>query len=128
MHHFSDCLALLDGRLKKLTTFIVQMEYIDHWTSTSHNGVSLEFYDYQHLVSFQDDLPDLKRFSLISYNSSQVYANKVLPVLRRMSHLEQLTLYLHFLDEPRSICDSRLDNDILIYMPRLHTFALSICQ
>ncbi len=37
----SDCLYLLDGRLKQLTTFIVRIYNIDPDSSTVHNMVSL---------------------------------------------------------------------------------------
>ena len=37
------CLALLDGRLKQLTTFIVQVDVISDRISTSYNMVSLCF-------------------------------------------------------------------------------------
>ncbi len=39
--NFEDCLALLDGRLKKLTTFIVNIDNIYHDFSTIYNMVSL---------------------------------------------------------------------------------------
>ncbi len=39
--NFDDCLALLDGRLKQLTTFIVQVGCINEWTSTFYNMVSV---------------------------------------------------------------------------------------
>jgi hypothetical protein len=39
--NFDDCLALLDGRLKQLTTFIVQVDFINEWTSTFYNMVSV---------------------------------------------------------------------------------------
>jgi hypothetical protein len=38
---FDDCLALFDGRLKNLTTCIVQISYITDGSSTSYNMVSL---------------------------------------------------------------------------------------
>ncbi len=40
--NFDDCLALLDGRLKQLTTLIVQIEYITYVPLKSYN-VSLSF-------------------------------------------------------------------------------------
>jgi hypothetical protein len=39
VHSFDDCLVLLDGRLKQLTKFIVEVDYI--YNSTSLNTVSL---------------------------------------------------------------------------------------
>ncbi len=38
---FYECLALLDGRLKQLTTFIVQVGFIRNRISTSHKMVSV---------------------------------------------------------------------------------------
>jgi hypothetical protein len=38
---FGDCLALLDGRFKELTTFIVEINNIYNWVSESYNMVSL---------------------------------------------------------------------------------------
>lgn len=40
VNHFLDCLALLDGRLKNLTIFNVQINDIPHSISTSYNTVS----------------------------------------------------------------------------------------
>ncbi len=40
VYSFDDCLALLDGRLKQLTTFVVQANYIQHWIPRSYNMVS----------------------------------------------------------------------------------------
>ena len=42
---FDDCLYLLDGRLKQLTTFIVQIGYIDNDSPIVHNTVSYWYID-----------------------------------------------------------------------------------
>ncbi|CAM4791525.1 unnamed protein product [Rotaria magnacalcarata] len=34
---FDDCLALVDGLLKQLTSVIVQLNHIHQWTSRSYN-------------------------------------------------------------------------------------------
>jgi hypothetical protein len=39
--NFDDCLALLDGRLKQLITFIVQIEFIQYMPLIPYNMVSL---------------------------------------------------------------------------------------
>ncbi|CAF3904595.1 unnamed protein product [Rotaria sordida] len=70
-----------------------------------------------------NDLPTLKCFSLICYDSTQGYANLILPLRRRMSYLEELTLYLHILGGSTFISGTHLDNEILSHMPRLHTFS-----
>ncbi|CAF3466161.1 unnamed protein product [Rotaria socialis] len=41
VNDFGDCLALLDGRLKQLTTFIVQTKYIENVSLQSYDMVSL---------------------------------------------------------------------------------------
>jgi hypothetical protein len=71
---------------------------------------------------FQDDLRYLKCFSLICYKRTQGYDNLVIPLLRRMSHLEELTLYFYILGGSIFISGTDLDNQLLIHMPRLHTF------
>ncbi|CAF2987958.1 unnamed protein product [Rotaria sp. Silwood2] len=108
---FDDCLALLDGRLKQLTTFIVEIHRIHELISISHN---------------MDELPNLKCFSLTCYDSTREYDNQVLPLLRRMSYLEELTLYIHIYHGLTFISGTHIDNEILIHMPRLHTFTFYI--
>jgi hypothetical protein len=43
VNNFEDCLCLLDGRLKQLNTFIVQIHDIDNHSSIMHNIVSSHF-------------------------------------------------------------------------------------
>ncbi|CAF1310663.1 unnamed protein product, partial [Rotaria sordida] len=62
------------------------------------------------------DLPNLTCFSLIYYNGTRAYRKQVLPLLRRMSYLEKLTLYIHILDGPTFISGARIDNEILRHM------------
>ncbi|CAF1240033.1 unnamed protein product [Rotaria sordida] len=93
VNDFDDCLALLDGPFKQLTVFIVQ-----------------------------DDLPKLKCFSLTCYNRTRGYENLVVPLLRRMSYLEELILYIHILNGSTFISGTYLDNEILIHMLQLQTF------
>ncbi|CAF3358699.1 unnamed protein product [Rotaria sp. Silwood2] len=107
VYNFNDVRALLDGRLKQLTTLIVQVRIISDLILTSHNRV---------------DLSNLKCFSLICYRRTEEYKIQVLPLLRQMSHLEELTLYLYILDKSTFISGTHLDNEILIHMPRLHKF------
>ncbi len=78
------------------------------------------------LSIFQDDLPNLKCFSLTCYDSTRGYDHQVLPLLRQMTHLEKLTLYLHLLDGSTFIAGTDLDNEIVIHMPRLHSFTFYI--
>ncbi|CAF4128592.1 unnamed protein product, partial [Rotaria sordida] len=74
---FEDCLALLDGRLKQLTTFNVIIDITDSHSSVVYN---------------MDSLPNLKCFSLTCRCYTNEYDSQVLPLLHRMSNLEELTL------------------------------------
>ncbi|CAF3537285.1 unnamed protein product [Rotaria socialis] len=113
INDFDDCLALLDGRLKDLTILTVQISSIHDFASTSHN---------------MNDLPGLKSFSLICYDSTEGYANLVIPLLRRMSNLEELNLYIHILYGPIFVSGADLHNEILIHMSQLHKFTFYIAS
>ncbi|CAF3737551.1 unnamed protein product [Rotaria sordida] len=107
-----DCLYLLDGRLKRLTTLIVRIRYID---------------DFLTIVDNMDNLPNLKCFSLKCYMKFKSYDNTILPLRRRMSCLEKLTLYLRIEDRDRFIDGNYLENEILVNMSQLHSFTFYIC-
>lgn len=81
------------------------------------------------LSIFQDELPNLKCFSLTCYHCNQGYDTVIVPTLRRMLHLQELTLYIHIFDGPTFIGGTDLDEQILVHMPQLHTFTFYIaCQ
>ncbi|CAF4092679.1 unnamed protein product, partial [Rotaria sp. Silwood2] len=80
VHTLDDCLYLLDGRLKQLTTFIIRISDRSKSSSIIHN---------------MNDLPYLKRFSLKCYRRINNYDEKILPLLHRMTYLKKLTLYLY---------------------------------
>ncbi|CAF5038663.1 unnamed protein product, partial [Rotaria sp. Silwood1] len=104
----NDCLYLLDGRLKQLTTLIIQIGYIDNDSSIIHNT---------------NDLPNLKCFSLTCYNQTDAYDTQLIPILRRMTYLEKLTLYIRIHSRATFVDGTNLHKDVLIHMPRLHTFS-----
>ncbi|CAF4228661.1 unnamed protein product [Rotaria sp. Silwood2] len=110
-YNLDDCLYLLDGRLKQLTTLIVRIQYI-HFSSIVHN---------------MDNLPKLKCFSLKCYVQICQYDETILPLLRRMSYLENLTLYLRIKNRDTFIDKIHLENEIHVYMPQLHLFTFYIC-
>ncbi|CAF3747131.1 unnamed protein product [Rotaria sp. Silwood1] len=78
----------------------------------------------------QDDLKDklfnLKCFSLKSFCRIKQY-NKIVSLLRCMSSLEKLTLYLPIKGRNRVIDGTYVQHDILDYMPQLHSFTFYIC-
>ncbi|CAF3686864.1 unnamed protein product [Rotaria sp. Silwood1] len=110
MATFDDCLYLLDGRLKRLTTFNVTVYSINNSSTIVHN---------------MDKLPNLKCFSLETLFRFQQY-DQILSLLRRMSYLESLALYVCVKGRNRIIDGSCVQNDILVYMPQLHSFTFYI--
>ncbi|CAF4038056.1 unnamed protein product [Rotaria sordida] len=112
--NFDDCLALLDGRLKQLTTLIL---VIDNMKNHSSN------------VYHIDNLSNLKCFSLTIYDClTDLYDTEILPLFRRMINLEELTLYITIRNRTTLIDGNHISNEILIHMPQLHTlkFCISI--
>ncbi|CAM4967806.1 unnamed protein product [Rotaria socialis] len=103
----TDCLYLLDGRLKQLNTFIVRIYCTEKNSSIVHNT---------------DDLHNLRCFSLIQYGLIEEYDNIIIALLRRMLYLEKLTLYLRIACENVFIDPIHLINEFSTYSPRLHSF------
>ncbi|CAF1451780.1 unnamed protein product, partial [Rotaria sordida] len=71
---FEDCLYLLDGRFNQLHTVNVDM-------------VDVYYHDE---IQNQGDLPNLKYFSLSSEQLTYDYNKTILPLINRMSNLEEL--------------------------------------
>ncbi len=69
----------------------------------------------------------MKCFSLKSYSLTNQYDDQILPLLRRMPFLEKLTLYLRIENRDIFIDKTHLENEIYVYMPRLHSFTFYIC-
>ncbi|CAF1246840.1 unnamed protein product [Rotaria sp. Silwood1] len=111
IHTLDDRFYLLDGRLKQLTTFIIRISDRSKSSSIIHN---------------MDDLPNLKCFSFTCYRRINNYDEKILPLLHRMTYLKKLTLYLYIENRGRFIHNSHLQNKILLYMSRLHSFTFYI--
>ncbi|CAF1473128.1 unnamed protein product [Adineta steineri] len=108
---FDDCFALLDGRLKQLNTFIVRIYYINDELSSVYN---------------MDDLPNMKCFSLRCRCETNQYDTRVLPLLRHMIKLDELTLIV-INDERTSLIDgTQINNNILVHMPSLRKFTFHI--
>lgn len=68
----------------------------------------------------------MKRFSLTCCDATTEYDSRIVPLLRRMSCLEKLTLYLCVHSRDTFIDGTHLYNDIFIYMPRLYSFIFYI--
>ncbi|CAF1320300.1 unnamed protein product [Rotaria sordida] len=105
---FDDCLYLLDGHLDSLSTMIIDIFQI-----------SAPLLD----IDNTKPLLKLKCFSLITYSRTDFYDSRVVPLLCRMSNLEELTLYLSIRRiESTYIDGTHLYDEILIHMPQLNKF------
>ncbi|CAF3609710.1 unnamed protein product [Rotaria socialis] len=109
---FDDCLYLLNGCLQSLSTLIIRISKIDRSSS---------------MIDNTKKLVKLKCFSLITDWRTCYYDQPVVPLLRRMLNLEELTLFLSVV---RPICTyidgNQLFDKALNYMPRLNKFIFSI--
>ncbi|CAF2823316.1 unnamed protein product [Rotaria sp. Silwood2] len=112
VYSFDDCRCLLDGRLKQLTILIVRIYQINYHSSIIH--------------MIDDNLPHLKCFSLICYEKTDAYDNRVLPLLHRMTYLEKLTLYLRLHGRNIFVDGTHLHREILMHMSQLHAFIFYI--
>ncbi|CAF1102925.1 unnamed protein product [Adineta steineri] len=107
---FDDCLYLLDGRYDQLHTFHVDLVKI----SFPDGSIN------------QDHLPNLKCFSLSCKRETFDYEIAVLPLLYRMSYLEELDLCLKVRGSNTLIDGKHLKTKILKHMPRLNQFTFFI--
>ncbi|CAF3301082.1 unnamed protein product, partial [Rotaria sp. Silwood2] len=73
-----------------------------------------------------NDLPNLKCFSLKYVCVTEQYDRKILPLLRRMSNLEELTLYIMIQNRIKFLDGTQINNQILVHMPRLYKFIFYI--
>ncbi|CAF1507625.1 unnamed protein product [Adineta steineri] len=103
---FQDCLTLLDGRLKQLTTFIVEIDHSEP-SSIAHN---------------MNNLPNLTTFSIEYRCNTTEFDIQVLPLLRRMSNLEELTLIIYNENRTRLVDGTYIHNQILLHLQRLYKF------
>ena len=74
----------------------------------------------------QDDLPNLKCFSMNCYASIDRFNEKILSLFRRMLHLEKLSLYLCIENGNRFIDERYLQTEIIVYTPQLRSFTFYI--
>src|SRR5579871_2829028 len=72
------------------------------------------------------DLPNMKCFYLNISHLNYEYDTQVVPLVRRMYNLEELTLYHCIYNQVRYIDGIQIQNDILIHLQQLHTFVFYI--
>ncbi|CAF1287567.1 unnamed protein product [Rotaria sordida] len=109
--NFDDCLYLLDGRLRQLTTLCVTVYTVKSSSEIVHN---------------MDKLCNLKYFSLKVSDLFEAY-DKISSLFRRMSNLEKLTLNIAVRRRNRVIDGTDIQHDIFDCMPQLHSFTFCIC-
>lgn len=68
----------------------------------------------------------MKSFTLSARGDTKEYDNQIVPLLRRMAYLEELTLRLTIDNRSTLIDSTHLNNEILLYMPRLQTLTFNI--
>ncbi|CAF3600524.1 unnamed protein product [Rotaria socialis] len=109
---FDDCLYLLNGCLEYLSTLIIRINKIDR-SSLSIDRTKKLF--------------KLKYFTLTTPRHTRSYNEELVPLLRRMVNLEELTLYLSVVRNNSTYVDGdELYDDVLKYMPRLNKFIFNI--
>ncbi|CAF3385449.1 unnamed protein product [Rotaria socialis] len=108
---FSDCLYLLDGRFNQLHTLIVTID----WILTS-----------QPMNNNREELPNLTCFSLTVLSNVHFYDQSVLPLLRRMTNLRKLALYIAVDYYEKFIDGNDLKKTIINHLPRLNEFVFNI--
>ncbi|CAF5014618.1 unnamed protein product, partial [Rotaria sp. Silwood1] len=96
---------------KQLTTFIVNIGNIVYNSSVVYN---------------MDDLSNLKCFSLTCRCFTDEYDTQILPLLRRMSNLEELALSIINQNRTTFVDGTQINNEILVHMPRLYKFDFNI--
>ncbi|CAF2703492.1 unnamed protein product [Rotaria sp. Silwood2] len=110
VHSFDDCLYLLDGRFDQLHT--LRVDLANSWCPDE--------------IINQGNLPNLKCFSLSCELATYHYNEAILPLLYRMSNLEELGLSLTVYVKDRFIDGNHLKTKIIKQMPRLNQFTFFI--
>ncbi|CAF1629902.1 unnamed protein product [Rotaria magnacalcarata] len=108
---FYPCLCILDGRFNQLHTLVIELANIFRPNKNIQNKVKI---------------PNLKRFCLSCVLPTSHYNDLILPLICRMSNLEQLGLYLMVNVSSTFIDGETLKKDILNRMPQLKQFAFDI--
>ncbi|CAF0850912.1 unnamed protein product [Rotaria sordida] len=89
MVDINDCLSILDGRLKQLTTFIVQLKYIGDSSSISRN-MSWDVHEWKY--DNNSTFSVIEYSHLISLDIKRVYLDYIAQfLLETKAHLPRLT-------------------------------------
>ncbi|CAF3535389.1 unnamed protein product [Rotaria socialis] len=113
IHNFDDCLCLLDGRLSRLHTLIVKLDFVRHSRIIINN---------------ESTLRKLKCFSPYVNRPTVSFDNALVPVLCRMLNMEKLTLSFRVRRRNSFIDGIYLTDQAINYMSHLHTFIFDIAN
>ncbi|CAF4738988.1 unnamed protein product, partial [Rotaria sp. Silwood2] len=81
---------------------------------------------YSSVVNNVNDLPNMKYFSLKCRCLTNEYDTHVLPLLHRMSNLEELSLNIINQKRTSFVDGTEINEKIFVHMPRLHKFTFYI--
>ncbi|CAF3547437.1 unnamed protein product [Rotaria socialis] len=108
---FTDCLYLLDGRFNSLQKLFVDVCRI----------VSPRI-----IIDNQKQIPNLKHFLLYSERDTDKYNELIVPLVYRMTNLEELNLHLVVYCEKRFIDGYDLKRNIISHLLQLNKFVFNI--
>ncbi|CAF4970892.1 unnamed protein product [Rotaria sp. Silwood1] len=108
---FNVCLYLLDGRFEKLRTLYIELANIFPPLGEIEN---------------QRKIPNLKGFVLTCMLRTSYYNELILPLIYRMTNLEELGLYFTADDNETFIDGNNLKKNILNRMSQLNQFSFDI--
>ncbi|CAF3465394.1 unnamed protein product [Rotaria sp. Silwood1] len=111
VNFINDCLYLLDGCFNQLRTFCVDIVF-----SIPRSPIKIN----------KEKLPSLRCFSLYYLSNIRFYDTIIIPLLHRMSNLEQLSLYLSVNRNNGFVDGVDLQQNIINYLPRLNQFRFKI--
>ncbi|CAF2802925.1 unnamed protein product [Rotaria sp. Silwood2] len=110
LQYFEDCLHLLDGHFNQLHTLYINL-------STIHSD---------QVIYNEKKLYNLKCLSLTCDVITNKYDELIVPLIRRMSNLEQLSLYLQISHNRTFIDGNDLRKNIMDYLLHLKQFRCNI--
>ncbi|CAF5032917.1 unnamed protein product, partial [Rotaria magnacalcarata] len=108
---FTDCLYLLDGRFKSL-----QKLFVDVYRIVSPRII----------IDNQKQIPSLKHFSLYSERDTDKYNELIVPLVSRMTNLEELNLHVVVYCEKRFIDGYDLKRNVISRLLQLNKFVFNI--
>ncbi|CAF3646356.1 unnamed protein product [Rotaria socialis] len=111
LENSNDCLYLLDGRFNRLRVLYVNIGFLFPTSA---------------MIGNKEELPNLRSFSLRCQLEQNYYDELIIPLLRRMSNLESLSLYLAHDHIHRFIDGNDLKKNIINHIPRLNKFLFNI--